>query len=170
MDSWQAKSKSRQTAQSPEPAGTAHPRGRSRLEWPYTRNAAPLKPSGGGNEKAISGSRSPRAPRTGCRTAGDAKVAHAVSPVINAAARHAAAVAGGNVPARCHCSRCSSGMKPSPLAASRASPASPAPGQRRDPMAPSRLPEVLDLALAASARGSAFNQLWSTRINPALGC
>jgi len=39
-----------------------------------------------------------------------------------------------------------------------------------DPMAPSQLPQALDLALAASARRSAFDQLWSTRIDPALGC
>src|SRR3981189_29691 len=38
-----------------------------------------------------------------------------------------------------------------------------------DPMAPSRLPQVLDLALATSAHRSAFDQLWSTRIDPALG-
>src|SRR5438105_580435 len=39
-----------------------------------------------------------------------------------------------------------------------------------DAMGSSWLPQVLDVALAASAHRSAFDQLWSTRIDPALGC
>src|SRR5258708_8021973 len=40
----------------------------------------------------------------------------------------------------------------------------------RDPMAPSRVPQVLDLALATPAHRSALHQCWPARADPSHGC
>src|SRR5438552_11309179 len=39
-----------------------------------------------------------------------------------------------------------------------------------DPMAPSRVPQVLDLARATSAHRSALDQSWLARTDPSHGC